>query len=373
MSLVYLDNAATTPMDNLVIEAMLSSMQNDYGNPSSTHAIGRKSKANVEYCRKKIANILNCKPSEIVFTPGGTHADNLAILGTVQTYGIQKIITSKIEHSAVKNCIENLKNIEIVYVKHLPNGCIDLEDLQIIISNCNTPTLISIMHINNELGVINAIETIGEWVKNKPHVYFHSDTVQSIGHLSYDLNNLGVDYITCSAHKIHGPKGIGFLYINQNKTLRPLFFGGNQERGIQPGTEFIAGIIGLTKALEIAYTNLETNEKHISEIKNYCIQELQKHITSIQIQSPLNISSNSILNIQIPCNKQLSTLLFQLDLKNIYVSGGSACSSGSLQGSYVINEVFNHPQNPSIRLSFSRYTQKSEIDFLIKNLITIIN
>ncbi len=372
MTKIYLDNAATSPMAPEVIEAMVLSMQNDFGNPSSTHALGRKSKASVEHCRKKIAQILHCKPAEIIFTPGGTFADNLAIIGATETFGIQRIITSKIEHSAVKNCIEKLSNIEVCYVKHLEDGTIDKNDLQTLIENSSSPTLISIMHINNELGVVNDIFTIGEWVKNKAHIYFHSDTVQSIGHIPYDLSTSGIDFITCSAHKIHGPKGIGFLYINQNTTLKPLFFGGNQERSINPGTEYIAGIVGLTKALELAYENLETNEKHIAEIKQYCIAQLQNKIPQIQIQSPVQISSNSILNIQIPSNKQLNTLLFQLDLKNIYVSGGSACSSGSLQGSYVINEIFHQPKNPSIRISFSRYTQKSEIDTFINSLWEIL-
>ena len=373
---VYLDNAATTAIDPLVAEVVYQSMLQDYGNPSSIHTPGRKSRGKVEQARKSIAKIFNASPSEIIFTAGGTEADNLAIRGAVNGLGVKHIISSKIEHSAVLTTILNISessDVEVHWVKHLPNGMIDLMYLdQLLVLCADSPTLVSLMHINNEVGNEINLDVIGKMCRNYKNTYFHSDTVQSIGHQILDLKSLPVDFITCSAHKIHGPKGVGFLYAKGNLPIKSIVTGGNQERNNRAGTENIAGIVGMQKALELAYTDIETKEESIKSIKAYAISQLREKLPKIVFNTNLEHSCNSILSVQLPSEKDASILLFNLDLAGVYVSGGSACTSGSNKGSHVLTELGVSPNNPSIRVSFSRLSKISDVDQLIESLLKSI-
>lgn len=373
---VYLDNAATTAIDPLVAEVVYESMLQDYGNPSSIHTQGRKCKAKVEQCRKNIAKLFNASPSEIVFTSGGTESDNLAIRGIVSSLNIKHIISSKIEHSAVINTILDIvKNTDaqVHWVNHLPSGLVDLTNLQEILLSCDeVPALVSLMHVNNEVGNITDLEVVGDICKSFSNIYFHSDTVQSVGHFKFDLKKLNIDFITCSAHKIHGPKGVGFLYVKNNLPLNPMVTGGSQERNGRAGTENVAGIVGMEKALSIAYENLEKNENLISDLNKYAKNQLTEKCPSIEFNTNIDSSTNTILNLLLPSNKDASILLFNLDLSGISVSGGSACTSGSNKGSHVLTELGVSPDSPSIRISFSRFSSMSDIDKLIEALIKIL-
>lgn len=373
---VYLDNAATTAIDPLVAKVVYESMLQDYGNPSSIHTEGRKCRAKVEQCRKNIAKLFNASPSEIIFTSGGTESDNLAIRGIVSSLNVKHIISSKIEHSAVINTILDIDNntdVQVHWVDHLPNGLVDLKNLQEILLSCDQePALVSLMHVNNEVGNITDLKVVGDFCKSFSNVYFHSDTVQSVGHYKFDLKKLNIDFITCSAHKIHGPKGVGFLYVKNNLSLNPMVTGGSQERNGRAGTENVAGILGMEKALSIAYENFEENENLISALNEYAKNQLTEKCPSIKFNTNLDSSTSTILNILLPSNKDASILLFNLDLAGISVSGGSACTSGSNKGSYVLTELGITPDSPSIRISFSRFSSKLDIDRLIEALIKIL-
>lgn len=376
MKRVYFDNAATTPLRKEVVGAIIKVLQETFGNPSSSHAFGRSAKAILESCRKQIASFFNVSTSEIVFTSGGTETNNLVLQSAVVNLGVKHIITSRIEHHAVLHTIGELqafRNVKVSYV-NLKNGQIDLFHLEKLLQN-DEKTLVSLMHINNETGLISDIEGIGKICK-KYGALFHSDTVQSIGHFKLDLQEIRIDFITASAHKFHGPKGVGFVFIRKNSGLKPIFFGGEQERGLRPGTEPLHNIAGMTEALKICYFNLENEKKQIEELKNYFIDKLKTNFPEVIFNSDLSKSTYTILNVRFPNMKSKGEMLqFQLDLKGIAVSRGSACQSGSIQVSHVLKELLTEKelQQPSLRFSFSSFNTKDEVDYVIESLKELMN
>jgi cysteine desulfurase len=372
---VYLDNAATTPLAPEVFEAMAPVFQHQFGNPSSTHSFGREVKSLLEKSRKTIAQYLNCQPGEIIFTSGGTEADNMAIYGAVRDLGVTRIISSPIEHHAVLHTVEDaaLKNVTLQFVKTDEKGCVDMHDLENKLKIAE-PTLVSLMHANNEVATMIDLQAIGNLCK-KYNAFFHSDTVQTMGHYAFDLKNTPVDFITCAAHKFHGPKGIGFLYMRNAIKLKPMIQGGAQERNFRGGTENIYGIVGLAKAFELAYSHLELHQLHISALKKHMISRLKKEFTDISFNgdSENENSLYTVLNVSFPPNEAGEMLLFKLDLAGVAVSGGSACSSGSNKGSHVLNALGVPSERHAIRFSFSRYTQMTDVDFAIEKLKEIFN
>ena len=373
MSPIYLDNAATTPIDKEVLEVMYTSMQENFGNPSSTHQFGRKAKSAVETARKNIAKHFNVSASEIIFTAGGTEADNLILHNAILNLNVKRIITSKIEHHAVLHTCNYLKktyNISVDYVAIDKFGSINLSHLEELLSNTNDKTLVSLMHINNEIGTILPIDEVAVLCK-KHAALFHSDTVQVIGHYTIDLQKISLDFIAASAHKFHGPKGVGFAYFRKGFGILPMLHGGNQEKGARSSTENVHAILGMEKGLEIAISNLEKDRNYIESLKLYFISELQKFSDKIQfngLSSDLDKSSYTILSVRFPVMNEM--LLFSLDLAGIAVSGGSACQSGSNKGSHVLSEILvdKEADKTSIRFSFSKYTTKEEINVTILKL-----
>ncbi|MFT6745685.1 MAG: cysteine desulfurase [Glaciecola sp.] len=369
----YLDNAATTAIATEVLEVMNDALSNDFGNPSSSHSEGRKSKAKMEQARKEIAKMFNVSGSQIVFTSGGTEANNLAIQSVLKSGEITQVITTDIEHHAVLNTIEKCcveHDIELRKLKLNSEGEIDLEGLAVLLSS-GKKTFVSLMHGNNEIGNLLPIEQVSSLCVEHGAI-FHCDTVQTIGHKEFDLQKLKVDFITCSAHKIHGPKGIGFLYVNKDNKLAPLFYGGKQERGFRPGTENIASILGMAKALNLAYENLEINENIIQERKEQLIKQLQDEFECVSFNGSALNSMSTVVNAQFDVEMDPGMLLFQLDLKGVCVSGGSACSSGSLKGSHVLSAVNPDNEMPSIRFSICRNTSAQEIDYVVDCLMEIL-
>ena len=365
---VYLDNAATTPIASQVVDAMVEVLQNDFGNPSSTHFYGRQVKALIETSRRKVANYLNCSSSEIIFTSGGTEADNMALFSAVHDLGVKRIISSSIEHHAVGHSVDALiKQNSIVFesVQLDSKGHIDMAHLESMLQE-NTPTLVSLMHANNEIATLLPLKTVSELCR-KYNAYFHSDTVQTMGHYAFDLADLDIDFITCAAHKFHGPKGVGFLYINKRNKVASLIHGGAQERGLRGGTENVYGIVGLAKAMELAYQDLEDHQKHVQNLKSYMIEQLQEMFPSILFHGETEPSKSlyTVLNVCFPKTEKGGMLLFTLDLKGIAVSGGSACSSGANKGSHVLEGIGADMTRPNARFSFSRYTTKEEIDYAL--------
>lgn len=366
---IYFDNAATTALEPRVKEAIIKAMEAD-GNPSSTHGLGRKSKAIIESCRSKVSSLFGCQPGEIFFTSGGTEADNLAILGTVELGRVKTIISSPIEHPAILDSIAKavkLFGVTVKWVKILPNGDIDLNNLELILKD-NPNSLVSLMHVNNEIGNILDIERVGELCEIY-NATFHSDMVQSIGHFPINLNELPVDLASCSAHKIHGPKGAGFLYKKKGVSLTPQSNGGKQERELRGGTENLLGIVGFSKALEIAIQEESQINKTINELKSYFKEQLTFCFDKVNFNGNsgnLKDSVNSIISVNFPSVSNNDMILFQLDLKGIYVSGGSACSSGGIGGSHVLNAI--NSVGASMRFSFCKENTKEEIDVVIETL-----
>jgi cysteine desulfurase len=368
---VYLDNAATTKLDPKVLEAMMPFLTEEYGNPSSIHAHGRKTRSAIEAARKSVAKLLNVSPAEIFFTSGGTEADNMAIHQTVETYGIKHAISSKIEHHAVEHTLQVLEKqgkIKLSWVNIDSKGNVDLNHLEELLKT-NERTLVSLMHANNEIGTLLPIEKVGE-ICEKYNAIFHSDTVQTMGHYPMDLQKIKVHFITCAAHKFHGPKGVGFLYVNHNLKINPMIHGGAQERNMRGGTENTYGIVGLAKALELCYDDMEGHIKHIRGLKNYMKSELEKNIAGIQFNGETedNNSLYTVLNCLFPSHPDAEMLLFNLDIYGISASGGSACSSGSNQGSHVLRGIGADMSKASVRFSFGRFTTKEEIDFTVNKL-----
>ena len=357
MKKVYLDNAATTQIRPEVINEMVKVMSEDYGNPSSTHSFGRSSKSILELSRKTIAKTLNATSQEIIFTSGATEANNWILKSAVVDLKVQRIITTKIEHHAVLHTIEILESqygLKVDYVKIKPSGKIDINHLVELLSD-NVSTLVSLMHVNNEIGTVLDLEEIGKICKQY-HAYFHSDTVQSIGKTNFDLQQIAVDFLVASAHKFHGPKGAGFAFIRKGLLVNPLFYGGEQEKGLRPGTESLHNIVGMTKALEMSYSFLEQEKAHILNLKNYTIKQLTDSFEGIKINGNQNYTFYNILNVCLPFSEaKTSMILFNLDMKGIAVSRGSACQSGSLKPSHVLAEILNDVdiKKPSLRISFS--------------------
>lgn len=368
---VYLDNAATTPVAPEVVEAMIPILREGFGNPSSSHFFGRQVKAHIETARRSIAKHLNCQASEIIFTSGGTEADNMALAEAVDTLKVERIVTSSIEHHAVVHTAESIaekKNIELVFVKIDTKGNVDLNHLQQILSD-GKKTLVSLMHANNEIATLLPILEVSR-ICRANGAYFHSDTVQTMGHYPMDLKELDIDFITCAAHKFHGPKGVGFLYINKNVKIHPIIHGGAQERGLRGGTENTAGIVGLAKAMDLAYEDVKGHQNHVQQLKSYMIEELRKSIPDVDFHGEIapEKSLYTVLNVCLPKTDKSGLLLFTLDLKGIACSGGSACSSGAVTGSHVLAGIQAPSEKPNARFSFSRYTTKEEIDFTVQVL-----
>lgn len=371
---VYLDNAATTPLDPEVIREMLTLMESHFGNPSSIHSHGREARTVIEKARKTVSSFLNTSPSEIFFTSGGTEADNMAIRCGMIDHKINHAITSKIEHHAVLHTLEAMQKsglIELSFVDIDNKGNVNLNHLEELLSS-HGRSFVSLMHANNEIGTLTDIETAGEICK-KYNALFHCDTVQTIGHYPIDLQALKVDFITCAAHKLHGPKGAGFLYINHNLKINPLIYGGSQERNMRGGTENLYGIAGLAKAIEIASREMEAQHKYIQGLKSYMIDELVSAIPGIEFNGEISPDKSlyTVLNILFPETDLADMLLFNLDISGISVSGGSACSSGTNIGSHVLEGIGSNPNRPAVRFSFSKLNTKEEIDFVIAKLKTL--
>jgi len=371
---VYLDNAATTPIAPEVVEVMLPVLQSGFGNPSSTHSFGRTSKALIETSRRSIAKHLNCKPSEIVFTSGGTEADNMAISMAVEQLNVKHIITSKLEHHAVGHTAEFIgkhNQVKVSYVNIDSEGFIDLAHLEELLST-EEKSLVSLMHANNEISTLLPLKRVSE-ICRKYNAYFHSDTVQTMGHYTFDLQDLDIDFITCAAHKFHGPKGIGYLYINGKLPAAPLIHGGAQERGLRGGTENIYGIVGLAKAMDLAYEDVNAHREHVQSLKTYMIDTFKNLFQEIDFHGSIDPETSlyTVLNVCFPASEKSGMLLFTLDLKGIAVSGGSACSSGAVKGSHVLEAINADMTRPNVRFSFSRYTTKEEIDFALDQVKAI--
>ena len=373
---VYLDNAATTPIAKEVIKEIEPYLSTYFGNPSSTHAFGRKTKNAIEINRKKIADFINAKNNEIIFTSGGTEADNIALRCAVIDLKVERIITTKIEHHAVGHTAEDLlksNGTEIVYLSTDDLGNPSMEELADLLKS-QKRTLVSLMHANNEIGTLLPINETSHICNQYDHVFFHSDTVQTMGHYSFDVKKLGIDFLTCSAHKIHGPKGIGFLYVRKNLAISPLITGGSQERSHRGGTENIYGIIGLGKAMDLAYANLENHQQYVQGLKQKMMKEIQSMDNRISFngETDPNKSLYTVLNVSFPQDICNSMLLFSLDIHGIAASGGSACSSGSNVGSHVLAELPNQDNKQAVRFSFSRFTTNEEIDYTLDKIRSII-
>lgn len=368
---VYLDNAATTALDAEVLKEMYQMMESQYGNPSSIHSHGRQSRAAIEKARKTIATLLHAAPSEIFFTSGGTEADNMAIRSGIADYQLKHAITSRTEHHAVLHTLEALENnglIKLSFVRTDEKGNIDLQHLEELLAG-NERSFVSLMHANNELGTLTDIKAVGE-ICQRFDAIFHCDTVQTMGHYPHDLQDIHVHFITCAAHKFHGPKGAGFLYINHAVKIRPLIYGGSQERNMRGGTENLYGIAGLAKALEIAYREMDEHKTYIQGLKSYMKEQLEAAITDIRFngETDPDRSLYTVLNVSFPEMEMADMLLFNLDIAGISASGGSACSSGTNIGSHVLEAIGANPNRPAVRFSFSKYNTREEIDYTVGKL-----
>ena len=379
MKEVYLDNAATTAIRDEVIDEMAKVMKHNFGNASSTHSFGRSSKALIEKARKVIAGYLNVSAGEILFTSGGTEADNLVLRSAVRDLKVEHIIISKIEHHAVLHTAEQLKkeyDIEISYVNLDAFGGIDYEHLETLLKS-ERKTLVSLMHVNNEIGNLLDINQVATLCKSH-NALFHSDTVQAIGHFNLDLQETPIDFLAASAHKFHGPKGVGFVFIRKNSGLKPLIFGGEQERGFRAGTESIHNIVGIERALQLAYDNLDEERSYVVGLKQYFIKRLKEELPQVAFNGyseDMHNSTYTIVSVRLPVSAEKSSmLLFQLDLKGIACSKGSACQSGSTQSSHVLSEILSDAelQKPSIRFSFSIYNTLEEIEYVITELKNLV-
>ncbi|MFK7832675.1 MAG: cysteine desulfurase family protein [Winogradskyella sp.] len=380
MKQVYLDNAATTAIRPEVIERMTQVLKDSYGNASSTHSFGRSSKALLEQCRKNIASYFNVNASEIVFTSGGTEADNLALRSAVRDLGVTEIITSKIEHHAVLHTAEQLQkeyNVNLKFVDVAKCGSIDYIHLEQLLAS-SKKAVVSLMHINNEVGNILDIERVAQLCKTY-NALFHTDTVQSVGHYDIDLKNIPIDFLAASAHKFHGPKGVGFCFVRKESGLKPLIFGGEQERGFRAGTESIHNIVGMDEALRISYANLEADKTYVSDLKAYFLDQIKAHLPGASFNGSCDNSEKStytLVNVCLPIAPEKAPMLqFQLDLKGIACSKGSACQSGSNQQSHVLSAILDVEKlkQPSVRFSFSIYNTKEELDYVISVLKEFVN
>ena len=369
---VYLDNAATTPIAPEIIEMMSQMMRTHFANPSSVHSVGRESKIIVESARKRIAKLLNTSPGSIFFTSGGTEADNMAIKCAIHDHKITHAISSKISHQAVLYPLQDLAKegvIKLSYIDIDKDGAVSLSHLKELLKD-NSRTFVSIMHANNEIGTLEDLKQIGEICKEY-NAIFHSDTVQTIGHYPFNMQDLNVDFMAASAHKFHGPKGVGFIYISENIKIKPLIRGGGQERNMRAGTENIYGIAALAMAMEMAYEHLEEEVKYIKGLKKYMIEKLQTEIEDVQFYGKCTDIENSlytVLSCHFPETDIAEMLLFNLDILGVACSGGSACASGGSKGSHVLTEIAPNSKRPGIRFSFSKFNTKEDIDYTVAKL-----
>ncbi|MCK5824055.1 MAG: cysteine desulfurase [Ichthyobacteriaceae bacterium] len=374
--MIYFDNASTTKVSLEVIDAMMESYKNVYGNPSSTHSYGRKAKVEVESARNLIAKTFNCKPKNIIFTSGGTESNNSIIFNAVNNLGVERIISTKIEHHSVLEVLDFVSEkfkVEVVYLDLDKNGefsFIQLEELLV----DDKSTLVSLMHVNNEIGNVIDLRKIAN-LCTKNNVYFHSDTIQGIGSFRYDLSVLPIDFITISAHKFGGPKGVGAFYKSDKVKFAKQMLGGEQERNFRAGTENIQGIVGLKKALELSYVNFEKNHEHIVYLKKYLVERLSNEFPNIKyngLSGDLNNSVSKIINIQLPIKKNIRMLVFQFDLKGISISEGSACSAGNSKGSHVLQNINVEKHTSNIRVSFSVDNSIEEVDSFVNVIKSIV-
>jgi cysteine desulfurase len=368
---VYFDNAATTPIDPEVLKEMYKVMENHYGNPSSIHGHGREARSVVEKARKTIANLLHTSPAEIFFTSGGTEADNTAIRCGIVDNGLKHAISSRLEHHAVIHTLEAMQKagtIQLSFVDTDSKGNVDYAHLEELLKN-NDRSFVSLMHANNEVGTISDMERIGDICEHYKAIY-HADTVQTMGHYRHDLSKLKAHFMVCAAHKLHGPKGIGFLHVNHHIKIKPFIYGGAQERNMRGGTENIYGIVGLAKALEIAYADMDQHHNNIQSLKTYMIDELRDKVPGIDFNGETDPDKSlyTVLNVSFPCSDMADMLLFNLDIAGISASGGSACSSGTDIGSHVLNAIGSDADRPSVRFSFSKYNTKEEVDYTVAKL-----
>lgn len=367
---VYFDNAATTPLAPEVMQEMFSVMQDKFGNPSSIHSYGREVRALIEQSRKTIAGLFNVTPGEIIFTSGATEANNMVLRCSVRDLGVKHIISSPIEHHAVEHTLHEMENegqVKVHWLNVDRHGCIDLNELESLLA-ANDHVLVSLMHANNEIGTLHPITEIGNLCR-KHNAIFHSDTVQTVAHYKLNLKEIPVDFITCSAHKFHGPKGIGFLYTNNRLHIKPMITGGAQERNMRGGTENVYGIAGMTKALQLAYQQLEKEQGQISALRSYMINRLKKEFPDVEFNTDIhNESLYTVLNVSFPSCDFAEMFLFNLDIQGIAASGGSACSSGSSTGSHVLNAIGADASRPAVRFSFSRYNTIEEVDYVMEKL-----
>ena len=375
MNRIYFDNAATTALDPQVLEVMMPYLTEKFGNPSSIYSYGRETRMAIETARKSVAKIPNAHPAEIFFTSGGTESSNTAIAAAVRDLGCKHIITSPIEHHAVSHSVEYLDNMDVAkvsLVKLLPNGHIDIDDLEKLLAASEEKTLVTLMHANNEIGNMLDMKAVGNLCKLY-NAIFHSDTVQTVGHFPFDLRNTPVHFITGAAHKFHGPKGVGILYINENVKIKPFVHGGAQERNMRAGTENLYGIVGFAKALELATANYEADSSHIGTLKYYMMDELKKNIKGVAFNGdPLGRSLYTVLSVSFPKTEKSEMILFNLDINNICASGGSACTSGADQGSHVIRAINNNPNQVTVRFSFSKHNTRSEVDAVVEKLKELV-
>jgi cysteine desulfurase len=377
MERVYLDNAATTPLDKDVMAEMVNVMSNYYGNPSSIHAQGREVRTLIEKARKTVAGLLNATPAEIFFTSGGTEADNTAIRCGIAAFNIKHAITSKIEHHAVEHTFDMLLKQGVIdklsYVDIDEKGNVDYNHLEELLKN-NDRSFVSLMHANNEIGTLTDIERVGDLCETYNAIY-HCDTVQTMGHYIHDVRKLKAHFIVCAAHKLHGPKGVGFLFVNHTVKISPMIFGGAQERNMRGGTENVYGIVGLAKALEMAYAEMEVHHSHIQELKTYLKDSLIARVPGVTFNGETDADKSlyTVLNVSFPAMDMADMLLFNLDINGVSASGGSACSSGSNIGSHVLTGIGTDPNRPSVRFSFSKYNTKAELDYVVEKLKDIVD
>ena len=375
MNRIYFDNAATTSLDPGVLETMMPYLVEKFGNPSSIYSYGRETKMAIEQSRKSVAKILNAHPAEIFFTSGGTESSNTAITAAVRDLGCTHIITSVIEHHATLHTVENLDAqglVKVSHVKLLSNGHIDLEHLEKLLAATQEKTLVTLLHANNEIGNMLDIHAVGNLCKVF-NAIFHCDTVQTVGHFPFDLRNTPVHFITGAAHKFHGPKGVGILYINENVRIKPLLLGGGQERNMRAGTENIYGIVGFAKALELATASFNEDSTYIGSIKKYMHDVLKKNIPGVGFNGDFfGKSLYTLLSVNLPKTEKSEMLLFNMDIHNICASGGSACASGVEQGSHVIRAVNNNPNQVTVRFSFCKNNTKSEVDTVVAGLLEML-
>ncbi len=369
---VYLDNAATTPMAPEVIDEMTNVMREHFGNPSSTHAFGREARGVIEVARRKISGLIGAEPKEIIFTSGGTEADNMAIACAVNDMGVTRVISTTTEHHAVGHCIDGDQDFKVDYVQVSETGMVDLAHLEELLQD-DQKTLVSLMHANNEIGTLLDYKAVSALCK-KYNAYFHSDTVQTMGHYTVDVNDFGADFLTCSAHKFHGPKGIGFLYVNKDIKISPLIQGGSQERGMRGGTENITGIVGLAKALELANSDILEHQEQVQALKSHMISQLRERIPDVSFHGEIDPEKSlyTVLNVCFPPFENKSMLLFLLDLDGVACSGGSACTSGASTGSHVLRGIGADTNRPNARFSFSRYTTMEEINYVLASIEKIV-